>query len=260
MSKNDREYELSALREPYLFIVITRTLVSPSLAPTRDAARQAKRRQRRSHLASTDSNPHASRVPSEQGCSRQRGGSIRCRRGDTRANPTPGVDRSADYSSGLSWAFGGERRSRGRSRRAWGGPSRCRSSSRSDHTAPNPGWPTHRGRATPRPTFPPLCVQPSLPRCSRPRAGSGVTYRLRSPVHTERRSPGRAGGPAWDRLDPTGRDAAELVVTTEEGRTYFDLAAFEAEGEVLLPVRVHVTSADAPGSHPLEVLAPAPAG
>jgi len=31
------------------------------------------------------------------------------------------------------------------------------------------------------------------------------------------------------------------VVTTEEGRTYFEVAAFEAEGEVLLPVRVDPT-------------------
>jgi hypothetical protein len=50
------------------------------------------------------------------------------------------------------------------------------------------------------------------------------------------------------------------VVTTEEGRTYFDLAEFEAEGEVLLPFRVNVTSPGAPGSHPLEVLTPVPAG
>ncbi len=49
---------------------------------------------------------------------------------------------------------------------------------------------------------------------------------------------------------------AELVVTVEEGRTYFDVAEFEAEGEVLLRHRVNVTSAGAPGARPREVLAP----
>ena len=138
----------------HLFIFIARSHLSPSLASTQNAARQAARRGRpRSDLASTDTNPHAPRTPSEQGCSRQRGGSIRCRRGDTRANPTPGVDRGADYRSGLTRDFGGRRRSRCRSRREWGSPSRCRSSSRSAHTAPTglacpprwrPGTATHR--------------------------------------------------------------------------------------------------------------------
>jgi hypothetical protein len=105
-----------------------------------------------------------------------------------------------------------------------------------------------------------LPVWASLPRRSRALASCGVTYRLGSPVPTERRSPRGAGGPARDQLDPTGRDAAELVITTEEGRPYFDLAEFEAEGVVLLPFRVDATSPGAPGSHPLEVLAPAPAG
>jgi len=166
------------------------------------------------------------------------------------------VDRRADSSSRLSWSFSGERRSRSRSRRAWRGSSRRRSSSRSDHTAPKPGWPAHRGRATPRPT--PLRGPSS--RRSRPHVGSGVTYRLRPPVHTDRRSPGRAGGLARDPLDPTGRDAAELVVTVEKGRTYFEIAAFETEGAVLLPFRVHVTSPGALGSHPLEALPPVAAG
>ena len=49
---------------------------------------------------------------------------------------------------------------------------------------------------------------------------------------------------------------AELVVTVEEGRTYFDVAEFEAEAEVLLRHRVNVTSAGAPGARPREVLAP----
>jgi len=56
-----------------------------------------------------------------------------------------------------------------------------------------------------------------------------------------------------------GTDAAEMVVTVEEGRTYFDVAEFEAEAEILLRHRVNVTSAGAPGAHPRGVLAPAPA-
>ncbi|MHB1711258.1 MAG: hypothetical protein ACYCV7_07625 [Acidimicrobiales bacterium] len=56
-----------------------------------------------------------------------------------------------------------------------------------------------------------------------------------------------------------GTDAAELVVTVGEGRTFFDVAEFEAEAEVLLRHRVNVSSAGAPGAHPREVLAPAPA-
>jgi hypothetical protein len=51
-------------------------------------------------------------------------------------------------------------------------------------------------------------------------------------------------------------DPAELVVTLEEGRTYFDLVEFEAEA--LLRHRVSVTSSGAPGAHPRESLAPAP--
>jgi hypothetical protein len=55
-----------------------------------------------------------------------------------------------------------------------------------------------------------------------------------------------------------GADPAELVVTLEKGRTYFDLAEFEAEAETLLRHRVSVTSSGAPGAHPRELLAPAP--
>lgn len=51
-----------------------------------------------------------------------------------------------------------------------------------------------------------------------------------------------------------GTDAAELVVSLEEGRSYFDLAEFEGEAEVLLRHRVNVTSVGAPGAHPREVL------
>ncbi|MHB1613468.1 MAG: hypothetical protein ACYCXA_07650 [Actinomycetes bacterium] len=54
-------------------------------------------------------------------------------------------------------------------------------------------------------------------------------------------------------------DAAELVVTVEDGRTYFDLAEFEAEAEALLRHRVNVTSAGAPGAHPRELLSSTPA-
>ena len=56
-----------------------------------------------------------------------------------------------------------------------------------------------------------------------------------------------------------GTDPAELVVTLKDGRTYFDLAEFEAEAEALLRHRVSVTSSGAPGAHPRESLAPAPA-
>ena len=50
-----------------------------------DTARHAARRGRaRPDLASSNSNPHPLRVPSEQGCSHQRRGSTRCRRGDSR--------------------------------------------------------------------------------------------------------------------------------------------------------------------------------
>ena len=56
-----------------------------------------------------------------------------------------------------------------------------------------------------------------------------------------------------------GTDAAELVVSLEEGRSYFDLAEFEGEAEVLLRHRVNVTSAGAPGAHPRELLSRAPA-
>lgn len=55
-----------------------------------------------------------------------------------------------------------------------------------------------------------------------------------------------------------GTDPAELVVTLEEGRSYFDLAEFEAEAEALLRRRVSVTSSGAPGAHPRESLTPAP--
>ena len=56
-----------------------------------------------------------------------------------------------------------------------------------------------------------------------------------------------------------GADPAELVVTLEQGRTYFDLAGFEAEAETRLRHRLSVTSAGAPGAQPRELLAPAPA-
>ena len=56
-----------------------------------------------------------------------------------------------------------------------------------------------------------------------------------------------------------GTDVAELVVAVEDGRTYFDLAEFEAEAEALLRHRVDVTSAGAPGAHPRELLSPTPA-
>jgi len=56
-----------------------------------------------------------------------------------------------------------------------------------------------------------------------------------------------------------GTYAAELVVTMEDGRTYLDLAEFEAEAEALLRHRVNVTSAGAPGALPRELLAPASA-
>jgi hypothetical protein len=56
-----------------------------------------------------------------------------------------------------------------------------------------------------------------------------------------------------------GDDPAELVVTLEGDRTYFDLVDFQAEAEGLLRHRVGVTSAGAPGALPREQLAPAPA-
>jgi len=59
----------------HLFVLITRTHVSPALAFTRDAAGKLSGGGPRSLLAGTDSNPHASRVPSEQGSSH--GGSTR---------------------------------------------------------------------------------------------------------------------------------------------------------------------------------------
>jgi hypothetical protein len=56
-----------------------------------------------------------------------------------------------------------------------------------------------------------------------------------------------------------GDDPAELVVTLEADRTYFDLVDFQAEAEALLGHRVAVTSAGAPSAHLREQLAPAPA-
>ncbi len=56
-----------------------------------------------------------------------------------------------------------------------------------------------------------------------------------------------------------GDDPAEVVVTLEADRTYFDLVDFQAEAEALLGHRVAVTSAGAPGAHRREQLAPAPA-
>ena len=53
-----------------------------------------------------------------------------------------------------------------------------------------------------------------------------------------------------------GTDAAELVAAMEEGRTYFDLADFEAEAERLLCHRVNATSVGAPGAHPRELWGP----
>jgi len=58
------------------------------------------RRLPRSHLASTDSNPHASRVRSEQGCSRQPGGSTRVG-GGTRAL-TPHLELTGERSIGAA--------------------------------------------------------------------------------------------------------------------------------------------------------------
>jgi len=57
-----------------------------------------------------------------------------------------------------------------------------------------------------------------------------------------------------------GDDAAEVVVTLEPDRTYFDLVDFQAEAEALLGHHIAVTSAGAPGAHRREQLAPAPAG
>lgn len=56
-----------------------------------------------------------------------------------------------------------------------------------------------------------------------------------------------------------GDDPAELVVTLETDRSYFDLVDFQAETESLLQHRVAVTSTGAPEAHPREQLAPAPA-
>ena len=67
----------------------------------------------------------------------------------------------------------------------------------------------------------------------------------------------------WPSLHPAmgsalGTDPAELVLTLEQGRTYFDLAEFEADAEALLRHRLSVTSSGAPGAHPRELLAPVP--
>lgn len=56
-----------------------------------------------------------------------------------------------------------------------------------------------------------------------------------------------------------GDDPAEVVVTLEADRTYFDLVDFQAEAEGLLRHRLAVTSAGAPGAHRREPLATAPA-
>jgi hypothetical protein len=56
-----------------------------------------------------------------------------------------------------------------------------------------------------------------------------------------------------------GDDPAELVITLEADRTYFDLVDFQAEAENRLGHRVEVTSGGAPGAHRREQLAPAPA-
>jgi hypothetical protein len=79
---------------PHLFIVITGTHVSSALAFTRDAARKAVRRPRRSRLASTDSNPHASRVPSA-GMFLSAWGFNSCRRGDLNPHALSGTGPSS---------------------------------------------------------------------------------------------------------------------------------------------------------------------
>jgi hypothetical protein len=56
----------------HLVVFIASTQLSPSPAFSRDAARHALRRRTRSHLGSTDSNPHASPVPAGWGSSRPR--------------------------------------------------------------------------------------------------------------------------------------------------------------------------------------------
>jgi len=56
-----------------------------------------------------------------------------------------------------------------------------------------------------------------------------------------------------------GAEAAEPVIAVDEGRTYFGLAGSEAEAEALVRYRANVTSGGAPGAHPRERVAPAPA-
>ncbi len=56
-----------------------------------------------------------------------------------------------------------------------------------------------------------------------------------------------------------GDDPAELVVTLDADRTYFDLVDFQGEAEAVLGHHVAVTSAGAPGARRREQLAPAPA-
>lgn len=51
-----------------------------------------------------------------------------------------------------------------------------------------------------------------------------------------------------------GADPAELIVTMEDARTYFDLAEFELEAEKVLNRRVTVVSSRAPGAQPRETL------
>ncbi|MDA8072412.1 MAG: hypothetical protein M0Z40_05235 [Actinomycetota bacterium] len=55
---------------------------------------------------------------------------------------------------------------------------------------------------------------------------------------TQRRFLGRAGG---RRAIHLATDTAELVVTTDDGRSYFDLGELEPEAEALLRHRVNVT-------------------
>jgi hypothetical protein len=54
-----------------------------------------------------------------------------------------------------------------------------------------------------------------------------------------------------------GLHPAEVVVTLEADRTYFDLVDFQGEAEALLGHRVAVTSAAAPDAHRREQCAPA---
>ncbi len=47
-----------------------------------------------------------------------------------------------------------------------------------------------------------------------------------------------------------GEDPGELIVTVEEGHTYFDVAQFELEAEALLRRHIVATPSGAAGAHP----------